>query len=101
MTNPIQEKFLSARIYGVIKGNIGLEMDKTKPDYLQAQVISEKMRVKQLEAYFKTETQERDLEEEFVNVIEKKLLAQVNELVKKSGGIQLPIFIGQQFEAVS
>jgi len=32
MTNPIHEEFLSAKIYGVIKGNIGLQMDKKRPD---------------------------------------------------------------------
>jgi len=45
------------------------------------------MRVKQLEAYFMTETKVSDLEEEFNNVIEKKLLNEVNLLVKKSAGI--------------
>lgn len=34
MTNPIHEEFLSAKIYGVIKGNIGLQMDKKRPDLL-------------------------------------------------------------------
>ena len=46
MTNPIQEKFLSAKIFGVIKGTIALEMDKTKPDRLQVEIVSEKMRIK-------------------------------------------------------
>lgn len=45
------------------------------------------MRVKKLEAYFNTETKASDLEEEFASVIEKKLLNEVNLLVKKSAGI--------------
>ena len=86
-SNPIDERFLAAQAKVAFKGTCELSIiDDYKFKFI---LYQEKVKVQQFTPYFLSETTLAEFEEEYLNVLQDKILVALNK--KFSSGIPLPL----------